>query len=273
MNNNKIAVLYHHFSGTPGGDKNLDFFIKNGVIPTCDYYFNIVEGSDLTMPQHENCKVHVAENKDMDYGGFQNLIKNHLDIAKYEALIFLNSTVRGPYHKSAANVNDANWAEDFTAPLKGDVHLSGAAISILHPTSPHAKDFHAQHNSEGVIPHVQTMAYAMTGKAVEMLVTAGFYDQQFNNDRNSIIAGYELFLSALLLKSGLNISASLPRYQGIDYRTLTYDFNPTSVNGDALFPGAYFSSTADPFDNIFVKTRRNYVDIASIDFLNAELVV
>lgn len=267
MSNNKIAVLYHHYGSTPHGNENLDFFIKNGIIPSCDYYFNIVEGTDVSAPPHENCKLHVAENKDMDYGGFQNLIKNYLEIGKYETFIFLNSTVRGPYYKPAPKGNHANWAEYFTAPLKDDVHISGAAISILHPTSPHAKHFHAQHNSKGVIPHVQTMAYAMTGKTVEMLVTAGFYDQQFNNDRNSIIAGYELLLSALILKAGLNISASLPRYQSIDYRTLGYDFNPTSVNGDALFPGAYFGSTVDPFDNIFVKTRRNYVDIASIDFL------
>lgn len=263
MKNKKIAVLYHHYSGTPDGDENFDFFIKNGIVSTCDYFINIVRGSNFIDPHIENCKFYFTENSDMDYGGFRHLIKNHLDVNKYRAFIFLNSTVRGPYYKATGN--EANWAEHFTALLKDEVHLSGAAISILHPSSLHAQDFHAEHGTAGVIPHVQSMAYTMTGKLLEMLINAGFFDRSFGNNRNDIIAGYELFLSALVLKIGYNISACLPRYQNIDYRTLTYDFNPTSFIGDALFPGAYFGATVDPFDNLFVKTRRKYVDLTSID--------
>lgn len=271
MKNRKIAVLYHHYLGTPDGEENLDFFLKNGVVPTCDYFFNIVGASSVIQPPYENCRFYFSENDDMDYGGFRNLINNYIDICKYEFFIFLNSTVRGPYYKANDAKNEANWSEHFISPLNGDIHLSGAAISILHPSSPHAQDFHAEHNSKGVIPHVQSMAYTMTRQLLEMLLAAGFFDRSLNNSRNNIISGYELFLSTLVLKVGYNISASLPRYQNIDYRTLTFDFNPTSVNGDALFPGAYFGNSVDPFDNLFVKTRRNYVDLSSVDLMDGTM--
>ena len=118
----------------------------------------------------------------------------------------------------------------------------------------------ADHNGAHLAPTGQTRS-GMTADALRYLNQHGFYDQEFASDRNSIICGYELLMSHLILRRGWNISCLLPKYQGLDYRTLSVDPNPTSSGGDALFKDAYFGVSVLPSEGLFVKMRRGYANI------------
>ena len=250
----RTAVVMHHYEGNDLDCENLDYFLKNGVNQHSDFYINVVGDVRPQFPTLPNVKVIESKNCDMDYGGISRVLKDHVIDGGYQAAIILNSTVRGPIQGDDGGV----WQDRFLGLLQGEVHLVGAAISVLHPTSPHAADFNARQAAAGVIPHVQSMAYGMTAEALRYLSQHGFYDQEFASDRNKIICGYELLMSHLILRRGWNISCLLPKYQELDYRTLTVDPNPTSSGGDALFKGAYFGGSVQPFEALFVKMRRGY---------------
>ena len=253
----RTAVVMHHYEDSDLDRENLDYFLNNGVNQHSDFYFNVVGDVRSEFPALPNVQVIKSKNRDMDYGGISRVLKDHVIDEGYQAAIILNSTVRGPTCGDGADV----WQDQFLGLLRDEVHLVGAAISVLHPTSPHAAEFSAKHATSGVIPHVQSMAYGMTADALRYLNQHGFYDQEFASDRNSIICGYELLMSHLILRRGWNISCLLPKYQGLDYRTLSVDPNPTSSGGDALFKGAYFGSSVLPSEGLFVKVRRGYADL------------
>jgi len=253
----RTAVVMHHYENSDLDRENLDFFFNHGVNQHSDFYFNVVGGGELDFPMLPNVRVIESKNSDMDYGGISRVLKGHVINGGYRATIILNSTVRGPMCGDGADF----WQDRFLELLQDEVHLVGTAISVLHPTSPHAADFHAIHGSAGVIPHVQTMAYAISTEALKYLSEQGFYDQYFDSDRNKIVCGYELLMSNLLLRRGWNISCLLSKYQGLDYRTLTVDPNPTSSVGDALFKDAYFGVSVLPSEGLFVKMRRGYANI------------
>ena len=253
----RTAVVMHHYENSDLDRENLDFFFNHGVNQHSDFYFNVVGGSEFDFPMLPNIQVIESKNCDMDYGGISRVLKDHVIDEGYQAAIILNSTVRGPMCGDGADF----WQDRFLELLQDEVHLVGTAISVLHPTSPHAADFHAIHGSAGVIPHVQTMAYGISMHALKYLGEEGFYDQDFDSDRNKIICGYELLMSTLLLRRGWNLSCLLPKYQGLDYRTLSVDPNPTSSGGDALFKDAYFGVSVLPSEGLFVKMRRGYANI------------
>lgn len=267
MNNSKVAVLYHHFNETNGGASNLNFFLNFGILPDVDYYFSLVNCLTGIIPEKENFIVRQYQNHDYDFGGFSKLV-NEFEIAKrYKYIIFLNSTVKGPF---VLGDPMQCWIQKFLQPLGGDVALSGMSISILHPSSPHAMDFFKRHGRQPVLPHVQTMAFCMASRTLSSLIDDGFFSRDLNSDRKLIISEFELLLSHRILSSGYNISCCLPMYQNIDYRTIRSDFNSHSIHGDCLFKNAYFGQTINPFTSIFVKTRRNYIDFNNLEYLYRE---
>ena len=251
------AVVMHHYGGNNLDRENLAYFLKHGINQNSDFYFSIVGEANVDFPVLPNVKVIECKNRDMDYGGISRVLKEHIIPCDYQAAIILNSTVRGPFEFGGGGT----WQDQFLSLLKDDVHLVGAAISVLHPTSPHAADFNLIYSVAGVVPHAQSMAYGISKDALEYLNREGFYDQSFESDRNKIICGYELLMSHLILRRGWNISCLLHKYRDLDYRSLTVDPNPTSSGGDALFRGAYFGESVQPAEGLFVKVRRNYADL------------
>lgn len=47
------------------------------------------------------------------------------------------------------------------------------------------------------------------------------------------------------------------------------EINPSAVNGDPCFPEAYFGRSLHPFEVVFVKTDRKFVDPGYLRFLEA----
>ena len=53
-----------------------------------------------------------------------------------------------------------------------------------------------------------------------------------------------------------NIQLILSKYKDHNYIDIDDDINPTSLDGDPYFQGAYFGESIDPYEVIFYKNNR-----------------
>jgi hypothetical protein len=85
-----------------------------------------------------------------------------------------------------------------------------------------------------------------------------FNEEELNrvSDIFYVIAYKEFGLSQHAIKNGWNINCILDKYRNLDYRTLTYDINPSSNKGDPYYPNSYWNGTIDKYDVIFFKNNR-----------------
>ena len=107
--------------------------------------------------------------------------------------------------------------------------------------------------------HVQSMFFIIDHEYLDYLWSKDFFNEsRLNNltDINQVIYNYEFALSQYALNNGWNINCILDYYKDIDYLNAKEDINPTSIDGDPYYLGAYFGSDIDPKKIIFFKNNR-----------------
>jgi len=149
----------------------------------------------------------------------------------------MNSSVCGPFLPSYYK---NRWIDPFIELFEENVKMAGATINILNKLTIHSFKFKEKYNIELPHTHVQTMFFGLDKEALFFLMKENFFNRDVGFDKDYVIINFEILLSQLILKKGWNISCILPEYKGIDYRKLTDDFNPTSRNGDVIWPESYF---------------------------------
>ena len=253
----RVAVFYHYFEADPVYRDNLVFFLSTADLGSVDLYLVVADSTIPELPDFPKLKVLNTRNINLDYGGYVQALK-HVDAPeRYDALIFVNSSVRGPFLPSGT---DALWFEHLTRWLSGEVHLVGSSINHLPQGSRYARRYHALFDHPEPLSHVQTTAYAMTKDAFRHLSSIGFYEDQAAYPKEEVIFRYEVRLSQEILAKGWNLAALLEGYRGIDYRKPHEDPNFAAVGGDPLRPRAYFGRTASPQELLFIKTHRSLMD-------------
>lgn len=253
----KIAVLYHYYE-TDSSKVNLVYFLRNAFSKNADFYVNIAGGSELVLPMQDNLKISFTENDSFDFGGFSKILNDQMNVGDYDYLVFINSSSIGPF---VPPYYPGDWFEAFTAKLDDDTAICGSTINILPPQSPYATQMAQKYGVTGAIPHVQTYCYAMTRAAVQALLKDGFWNVGHKWNKNDAILNYELQLSLEVMAKGWNITCIAPYYGEIDYRQPLQPINPSSVNGDPCFKNAFWGRSLDPYEVIFQKTNRNYLDV------------
>jgi hypothetical protein len=96
----------------------------------------------------------------------------------------------------------------------------------------------------------------MRQSTLKMLINSGFYDENKVLSKSEVILKYEIQLSQLVKKNGLNISSFLPEYSQVNYLQAHDDINPASSDGDPSMQRCYFGRTLHPYEAIFIKTNR-----------------
>jgi hypothetical protein len=99
------------------------------------------------------------------------------------------------------------------------------------------------------------MFFVMDLEAFRYLNEINFFneDEMVGKSMRYAIAMKEIGLSQRILENGWNINSILPKYRGIDYRTLRKGINPPK---DPYHPGNYFGKSIQPTDVIFFKVHR-----------------
>ena len=246
----RIAVFYHYFESNSQYRENFIYFISTCYREDIDFYISISSPEHtLDLPEHRNITYILCENRNLDFGGFSASLNSLADFEAYDACIFINCSVRGPFLPEYVG---GDWTDVFTRHLTGDVHLVGTGFSrvpedsrlITHlPRGAYAPPYDA----------LQTTAYALSREALKHLIAIGFYETDATWTKDQVIALYEIRLSLEIRAQGWKIRCLLPTYGAGDGATL----NLSARGGDPHQRRAFFSRTLSPLELIFVKTSRN----------------
>lgn len=259
----RVAVFYHYFEADAIYRDNLVFFLSTADLDSVDLFLVVADSPIPKLPAFPRLRVIKTRNLNLDYGGYIQALAQIETLEAYEALIFVNSSVRGPF---LLRGTDGPWFTHFIRPLSGDVHLVGSSINHLPLGSRYARRYRSLFEHPEPLSHVQTTAYAMTQAAFAHLASIGFYADQGEYPKEEVIFRYELRLSQEILAKGWNLATLLEGYSGIDYRKPHRDPNFAAVGGDPLRKNAYFGRTPTPHELLFIKTNRslmNPLDLAS----------
>jgi len=245
----KSLCIYAYFEKNQEYRNNLRYFLQNGVNHVSDFVFVLNGKCSEAIPTAPNIRVINRENVGYDFGAYAAALHQLAQVVHtYEYFFFLNTSVRGPfmYDDSLA------WQTVFIDLLGDNVKLVGTTINIIPTPFPYLVEqgFRAPYS------HVQTQMFAMDKECLEFLKPIIFDDDAASMDFQEVIERKEIAMSQHVLNKGWNINCVLPKYKGLDYRTLETDINPTSASGDPSLNGAYFGGTYTPYDVVFVKTNR-----------------
>lgn len=262
---NKIAVIYHYFEANQNYRDNLIYFLSVAIRDDIDFYIIIAGDCSVSLPEAININYLRTKNKNNDYGGYVEFLKNFK--ITHDFYVFINSSVRGPF---LPNYYDGCWVDPFISRLYDRNHLVGASINNLSISSDHSVAMRSKYDYLPPFNHVQTTAYALTCKALEHLYSIGFYGNEEVMTKDEVILNYEIRLSCEIRKQGWSIS-SISQFDA-DFDYVVNDFivlNPSAHNGDSQVRHGFYSRSFTPYDLIFIKTSRNILlpeDLASYTY-------
>jgi hypothetical protein len=274
----EVAIVYHYCETGDIAKENLEFFLRCGYDKKIDYIIIIAGGSTVNLPVVDNIRYIFVRNSQFDFGGIAYVLNNGiLQVERYKYFIFVNSSVRGPFLPRywgpfLPRYYRGTWAERFVRMIAGDVKLAGSTINILSSSSLFSDAFKQAYGFSEPFSHVQSMTFVMDQPTLRFLMQHGFFEREIGSTKDDAIVHYEILMSQLILKNGWNISCLLPEYQRIDYRKSHNDINPTSMQGDPCYRGAYFRRSLHPFETIFVKSNRNIIDLGLLRLLQASQI-
>lgn len=253
----KILVVYHYFEKDRSYRDNLCHFLTFAIDPNVDYIVVISGPHSVELPELTNIQYIFTEPKRSDFGGYAQVINDGLNIAPYEYIFFINSSVRGPF---IAPYQKQSWLEIFLAQLRSDgddVGIVGSTICTLDSNFRHSIHYQERFGGASPFSHVQTMAYGLPNAVLKKLISSGFYQEDRDSTKTLAIENYEIHLSQLILQQGKNLRCLLPEFNQIDYRLPHININPTSTIGDPNEVLGYFGRSVHPYEVLFVKTNRN----------------
>ena len=262
----KRAVVYHYFEKNDIYKDNLIFFLSKGIFDGIDFFIIIAGECTVELIHRENIRYIYVENKNNDYGGYSALVKSGA-LDQYEAVLFVNSSVRGPFLPKYSGIN---WIEPFLSRLKGDVNLVGNSINIMPPDASFARKNYKSNEPLVYRPHVQTAVYALTQAALRYLMSIRFYDIDTKLAKEEVVIQYEIGLSTSILSNNWKIDCILPIYSATEsVESIVSVDNFSAIQGDLLFEHAFFARTANPYELIFIKTKCEMIlptELASYTF-------
>jgi len=270
MAHRNICVLYHYFEADQSYRENLLHFLVFGHHPDAEFYVIAANRPSFELPIAPNLNYIFTPNHNRDYGGYSVALNGEIRIDRYEYFVFVNSSVRGPYLPAYTL---RSWFEILVDQLVDDVGLAGSTINILSPAYPYTAEFKQRHGGEPPFSHVQSTVFAICRDRLLELMNSGLFEAGREAlQKTHVITDYELLISQKLIRAGYNIKCLLPEYNTVDYRAPHTDINPTSVNGDPSYEGAYFGRTFHPFEAMFIKTNRNLYPPHFLDKLTYSMI-
>ena len=243
--NERTLILYVWADTNVQALGNLQFFVKYAVHSSqpADYYF-ILQRLDKK-PVNEsrlpalpaNARYLQHDNECYDIGTFgwffqQNIVNTTL----YKYILFMNSSVRGPFLVTPLLYASVWWFTLFTTRLTDKIKLVGSSISC------------ANH------PHVQS--YVMVTDQVGLSILRGTNSTVFrcHAGYDDAVMNGEIAASQILLNSSYQIASFQTKYQGWDFsRPENQQCNSrmSPIYNDNDFDGI----SHDPYELIFVKFK------------------
>ena len=256
--NGSVLVIYHYYEKDQSYIDNFLHFVQFSYRPELTFLIVIAGSCSIELPKACNIIYFYAENRNFDYGGYAQAIKDLKFEKKYASFIFVNSSVRGPFLSPHLQ---KSWANTLLDLYSDGVGIVGAAISLTPSHHVISKIYHEKYGfverNKNILAHVQSTCYVLSQQVLQFLIDDGFYDAHESLSKDETVRDYEMRLSQILLDHSLNLKCLLPEYNNHDYRFLTHEINLSARDGDSGFQHSYFGRTVHPYEAMFIKTSRN----------------
>ncbi|KAK9835058.1 hypothetical protein WJX81_007588 [Elliptochloris bilobata] len=212
----------------------------------------MLQGDELfgssQLPQlPRNAKYIFHENRCFDWGTFGWAIaERKVDTSRYSYIIFMNSSVRGPFLPAYWPAG-VHWSDVLTTRINNDVKLVGATISC-EPAWLGGNTA----NEKRQVPHVQSYVIATDQVGLEVLMHDGRVFQCYEDMADTIFHS-ELGGSSAILAANFTIDSLMLRYQGIDW-TDTANWN-CNAGLNPYAEHTYDGVPLNPLEVMFVKVK------------------
>jgi len=172
VSNSDTLIVYHLFEKDQTYIDNFHHFLRFGYRPDFDYLVVIAGANNIALPEMRNIRYLLTDNHNNDYGGYCAAVQQTPNILQYETVFFINSSVRGPFLPGG---DPRCWTDVFKQHFSDEVGLVGTSINILHDDTIFAERYEKSYQAAKPYSHVQTTAYALNRRCLEVLIDAGFY--------------------------------------------------------------------------------------------------
>ena len=227
--------------------KNLEFFLKCGLIESNDIdFYIIINGHTVSVdiPKKDNLKIKYRDNVSFDFGAYSEIILNE-DMSNYNYFIFLNDSVRGPYLFDWFPKN-YNWTDLFIQKLSDNVKLVGTTINYYKGN-----------------PHINSQLFCTDVDGLNLLIKEGIISEKLIKKKP--VYSKELKMSKIMLDNNYNIACMLEVYKNLDFRKFRGEKYKDDGNLNANFKGSrdpqykrrFFGMSLNPFETIFFKSNRD----------------
>ena len=194
----KTLILYafHQFNN------RVQYFIDNAIFQSELFDFIIIcndPSINISVPTYVT--VIKRNNIGYDFGAWSEGLLVGDRYKKYDAFVFINSSVLGPYLPEGYT---KQWPYRFLDGLQDNIKLFGSTINAFS-------------NPKSAI-HVQSFAYCMNKETVEYLVSKNIFSlTKFAKTFKDAIWEHEVRMSREIIAAGWNIGSLMHQYVGVDF--------------------------------------------------------
>jgi hypothetical protein len=234
----RFCIFYSYFQ-TEESQKNLEFFIKNGITLQDDIFYVFLINNhkcSVAIPNQKNIKIICRDNIGHDFGSWKYGLESIKE--NFDYYIFMNDTVLGPFFPRYIPKN-IPWYQMFCNLISEKVKLSGLTINYF-PWGNKGQNLH----------HVQSMMFCTDKVGLEILtknifnLTSIEYEDLYKKNRKNFIIRFEHGMSQQIIKHGFDIAA-----------LYVCDIKKHKT-GDVWYNNEYFGTTINPFETMFIKKNR-----------------
>ncbi|KAM0748986.1 hypothetical protein T439DRAFT_327486 [Meredithblackwellia eburnea MCA 4105] len=243
--NSTSTLILYAYHESEDARANFQFYLRHALHDQADFIFIFNgETEDVALvPQRPNIKIIQRNNTCYDLGAYgEVLLKNDKELRRrYSKFILMNASVRGPF---VPRWSDVCWSEAYSSKITQKVKMAGMTMNCLGGKAPWIPAL----ADKGPWRHIQSMILATDTVGIDLLLTPEGLDA-CHNDYNGAIST-EIGLTKLITNAGYDVDA-----MGLGFHSEP-DFTKTCELEDVWDEGNYFGENVNPFDTMFVKTKR-----------------
>jgi hypothetical protein len=237
---------------------NLKFFLKHGVAESgvIDYVFLINDYvCTVPIPEYRNVSV-IKKDNSLDLAAFHVGLSS-VDIEKYDAFIFMNSSCIGPF---VPVYSQPAWYDSIINMLSESVKLVAPIIEVP-PDDLGVRcleELRYIKPGDTNVPFVHTYCFATDRAGLSILQRNNVFVACTNN-KDEAIRRLERLTTACILNAGYSVRSLMLRYANVDFSNkANWQFSRWSNTTTTCpeVPGNYDGIDVDPFEIVFIKNLR-----------------
>lgn len=234
----KVLVLYvfHIYND------RVEHFIKNAIFKDPNVDFIVISNNKLNkIDVPDYVMTLFRDNIGYDFGGWSDALLMINLYKKYDAFIFVNSSVSGPFVPSYYK---DKWTDIYINGLQGNIKLFGSTINTIEMPLEFS--------------HVQSYIFSMNKTTLDYLIGCEIFSMtNYAKTFNECVWNKEVLMSRKIIENNWNIGSLLPYYKGVDFTFKDKKPGEYSIQflNDVMYP-QYRNRLWNEYELVFIKGNR-----------------